>query len=96
MIATVTFCDAKTDLYIPFLLQGIMGRGRGCGKRFGMFLFFAYLLVKCLYIANAIGLIFILNTMLGKQALSNMMHCGILVKNIFKKIILEFPGVVWQ
>lgn len=44
-----------------------MGKARvGCGKRFGMFLFFAYLLVKCLYIANAVGLIFILNTMLGK------------------------------
>jgi len=67
---TISYLVAQMDRVLgyrrPHSSKGIMGKARvGCGKRFGMFLFFAYLLVKCLYIANAVGLIFILNTMLG-------------------------------
>lgn len=50
----------------PSRAQGSVQRMKaGCGKKFGMFLFFAYLFVKVLYIINAIGLIFVLDTMLG-------------------------------
>lgn len=36
-----------------------------------MFLFFAYLLVKVLYIVNAVMLIFVLNAFLGKLGCLN-------------------------
>jgi len=43
-----------------------MGKQIGVGKRHGQFLFVMYLFVKCLYVANAIGLLFLLNLFLGK------------------------------
>lgn len=62
----------KTVKYLVNQMDRVLGYRRptrarrvGVGKKFGHFLFFVYLFVKCLYIANAIGLLFILNTMLG-------------------------------
>jgi len=58
----------------PVRLQGFMGKVRRrarpivVSKRLGSFLFIMYLFVKCLYILNAIGLLYILNWILGKQS----------------------------
>lgn len=49
------------------VFQGSASPKVAIGKRHGHFLFFAYLFVKALYIANAILLLFLLNTIVGKQ-----------------------------
>lgn len=67
---SVTECVCLLQGMSVCLLQGSVQRMKaGCGKKFGMFLFFAYLFVKVLYIINAIGLIFVLDTMLGRSRL---------------------------
>lgn len=47
------------------------GKPLGVGKRFGSFLLPMYLIVKLLYIANAIGLIFLMDKFLGEYIFSH-------------------------
>ncbi|XP_067940722.1 innexin unc-9-like [Watersipora subatra] len=61
---TVQYLVNQMDRVLGYR-RPLNGRRVGVGKNFGHFLFFAYLIVKVLYIANAIGMIFLLEAMLG-------------------------------
>ncbi|XP_013415377.1 innexin unc-9 [Lingula anatina] len=50
------FKEKFTNLICPFL-----------GKQYGNYLFFLYLWVKCMYVCNAIGQLFLLNAFLGSM-----------------------------